>query len=762
MVSPHLVKGEDQYAEQVESERDDLSERLSAFVGKLETEAKRRVMARKPVEDRWIEDLRQYHGKYGPEVMEKMKKQEASRSFLNLTRPKTNAMMARLWDLLFPTDDRNWGIRPTPVPEMADRSEEVLRLADDAGETIADLQAKAREAEAIGDMETAQALMAQMQEAEEVKSEAEAAADELHEMLAEATRRSDLMQEHIDDQLKGCSYQAEARDAIEDACKVGIGVLKGPVLAHKAKQRWERAEDGTYVLNASPGNDAAPSAYRVDFWGFFPDPDVRRVADGEGVYERHLMNRKKMRDLAKRPDIDKDAVRDLIKTGPTEGSVPAYIVDLNDLDEQSDVSTKDMFQVWEYTGPVDHEEMDLLALAFERDVDPGESDPLVEMHAKIWFCEGRILSFAVHPLDSNETVYSVYNLEEAENSPFGYGIPYLMRDPQSILNAAQRMMNDNAGLASGSQLVVNKQVVTPQDGNWTLTPRKIWIRNNAEAPANQPPFETYDIPMHQAEIANMMELSRRAIDDVTAMPQIAQGEQGTGVTKTAQGMALLMNSANVVFRRVVKNFDDNVTVPMIRRFYHWNMQFSRNEAIKGDYEVDARGSSVLLVREMQANNLMMIAQIFGDHPIWGTYLKRPDLFRQIIRAHMIPADEITKSDREIKEEEAKTAPPDPTIQIQIEELNLRKEEMDLKAQMHEREWAARLEIARLEHDRDLQKEAERLNTRHRELDGREAAVEASRSDRTRAAEVAAASKERALAAEIAEKHRTGVSSGGSV
>ena len=41
--------------------------------------------------------------------------------------------------------------------------------------------------------------------------------------------------------------------------------------------------------------------------------------------------------------------------------------------------------------------------------------------------------------------------------------------------------------------------------------------------------------------------------------------------RTAMGMAMLMNAVNVVFRRVVKNFDDDMTMPNISRLYDWNM-----------------------------------------------------------------------------------------------------------------------------------------------------------------------------------------------
>ncbi len=766
----------DEIQRQSEKER---VERLSMFVGGLETEAKRRVDRRAMVEQRWIEDLRQYHGLYSKDLLEKLKRSKGSTVFLNLTRPKTNAMMARLWDLLFPTDDRNWGIQPTPVPDMYENAEEAAKLADEAEATFSAHERELRDAEAKGDEgeEDAQRLAAEMEEIEDVRNKAQEAADQLHEVLNEAKRRCNLMQEEIEDQLVTCSYQAAARDAIEDACKIGTGILKGPVIGSRAKRKWAAVETDDGVFELQTLDDRMPAIQRVSPWGFFPDPDARTPEESEGFFERHLMNNQQMRKLAKRRDIDSNVVRELLREGPRESGYPAFMIDLHDLTNQQTSAAKDVFHVWEYTGPIDSDDLmnllqDIGKEDMRDDIAEDADDPLIEMHVKIWFSQGQVLSVAMHPLDSCEPIYSVFNIERDETSMFGFGIPYLMRDDQSVLNGAQRMMMDNAGLSVGPQIVVNKKVVTPEDGSYNLAPRKIWIRNEGDADPRTPAFETYDVPMHQQELQNLIGMSRQAIDEVTSMPQIAQGEQGTGVTKTAQGMALLMNSANVVFRRVIKNFDDDITIPIIRRLYDWNMQFSKKSEIKGDFDVDARGSSVLLVREMQANNLMLIAERFSDHPIYGTRLKHNELFKQVLRAHQIPADEILLSEREAEKKEAEALEKqqnDPAIQVAQEanelkkqEIAIKERELDSKVQMHNAEWSARRDIAEMQFDGQMGRHVEDLNARERERDDKASDRARAEAIRAEASDRKIQSDERKLATEVAMAQRTGQSAGGSV
>ena len=77
--------------------------------------------ARQEIENKWVQDLRQYKGIYAPEVLAKMNKYRA-KAFIRLTRAKVKTVDSRLADLLFPANgDKNWSIEPTPIPEFSDK-----------------------------------------------------------------------------------------------------------------------------------------------------------------------------------------------------------------------------------------------------------------------------------------------------------------------------------------------------------------------------------------------------------------------------------------------------------------------------------------------------------------------------------------------------------------------------------------------------------------------------------------------------------------
>lgn len=631
--------------------------RLREIVGRLQQEADRRVGARRDVEKRWIDDLMQYHGRYDQSEEKAWTDEGLSRVFIAMTRPKTEAMEARLMDLLFPTDDKNWGIEPTPVPEL-------LEAADGAAKQIAALRAQAMEGQNADPM-AAQQTQAALGEAEALKARIDAAMDE-------ARRRAKGMALEIEDQLVEGLYPAVNRDVIRDACKLGTGVLKGPVTGIRPRRGWKVDPDsGKFVLDMSGAQ--RPSPIHVDLWSFFPDMDVATIEESEGVFERHLMNKKALRRLARIQGggFDRDAIRRVMESGAQRGGSPDYLQHLRAITGARTALAGDLFHVWEYNGPIEAEEMRDLALALvaaTMDEDAREMyeataadmldvDPLEEVHACIWFCQGEVLKFALYPLDSGEPIYSVFNLFKDEASVFGYGIPHAIRHPQAMLNSAVRMLMDGAKLSTGEQILVDKARVEPENGDWRMEPRKVWLWDSDQGAAGieVPPFQTFRVGSDVNQIVGIIELAERFIDALAGLPQIAQGEQGMTTTQTAGGMAILMNSANVVFRRIVKNYDDDITVPTIRRWYDWNMQFSPKEDIKGDFEIDARGSSVLLIREMQAQNLGMLLQAFGHDPEIGPMLRKRDLFERYLQANMIPASSAMKSESEHNEVEARIA-----------------------------------------------------------------------------------------------------------
>ncbi|MEE4109099.1 MAG: hypothetical protein V2I24_07120 [Halieaceae bacterium] len=642
-------------AEELEQQ---LIENLHMFASRLTRLAQEQVAAKQEIEQRWLEDLRQYHGKYAPGDLARMQAAGGSQVFVNITRNKTQAFAARLQDMLFPTDDRSWAIHPTPVPEMR----------------------------GSGDIDPATG--------QAVDREAEAA------IAAEA------MQEQIDDQLTECRYQSIARDVIDDAAVLGTGIIKGPVIVGRTEKSWYTRPDGISVLEIA--ESLTPASERVSPWDFFPDMDATTVDDAEFIFQRHRMTKRRLREFARLPGVLVDEIRSVMRVG--EGADRIGQDHLSDIREITGVATLQNdrgYEIWEYHGPISKSDLCSCLQAAGTPMPEEELDELDdEVSAVVFFARNRVLKVSLNPLETDDRPYSVFNAEKDPSCIFGFGIPRLMQQAQKVMNAAWRMMMDNAGMSVADQLVINRELIEPADGSWNITPKKLWYLID-KTRSVQEAFGTFNTPSHQVELANIFSLARQLADEETNLPLIAQGEQTANMTQTANGMAMLMNSANIVLRRAVKNWDDDITRPMIGRFYDWNMQYSNRPEIKGDFSIEARGSGALLVREKQQQNLMLYANLSASNPEIALRRDWAGLDREIAKSLEVPYEQITLEDAEIdqlrEQQAAAVEQVDPGAEARMAEINARVQmkQADREDAREKRQYEAEIQVARLQMEREI-------------------------------------------------------------
>ena len=154
------------------------------------------VAARQEIENKWVEDLRQYKGIYSPAVLARINKFRA-KAFIRLTRAKVRTIDSRLTDLLFPANgDKNWSIEPTPIPEFSDKKMAAI------------LQLWKEESGQDATRETLELLMNE-----------------------EAKKQARKMSKVIEDQLAELKYREIMRNVIHSGNVYGTGVLKGPLVA---------------------------------------------------------------------------------------------------------------------------------------------------------------------------------------------------------------------------------------------------------------------------------------------------------------------------------------------------------------------------------------------------------------------------------------------------------------------------------------------------------------------------------------------------
>ena len=663
------------------------------------------------LEEKWWENTLQYHGQYDEETDKKLRKTAgASRLFVNMTRPKTRVLRARLIDILFPTDEANWDIEPTPVPRI-DRAIARQKYVDD--------------------------LPLQKQETNKAQQD-----------LTVAKERSTNMRKLMRDQLIDSKYGEVGRRAITQACRLGAGVIKGPFAVTRPRRKWMSSEGKGWSVQKL--DDDRPMYQFVNLWDFYPDMDASTIEDCEYCFQLHRMSMSELRKMGQTGMFDQDTVRFLITQTadyrPTDaGHFNENLRWVRQLENELDETGMNRYNVFEYHGQLEYEEFGMLCdefenkKLFEQFAKGRDNDSLFSIGGVIWFCADQVLRFGINPLESGELPYSVFRLDPTENTLIGSaGVPQMLKDPQSSLNAAWRIAIEAAGLEGVPMFQMDKTRITPENGVWEIGPRKIWLaKGGFGAVEGGPPIVPVGINGSLEQIMALATQSRQFMDDEANLPLIAQGDQGTGARQTAHGMTLLANAVNVLFRDAARGFDAEVTIPNMKRLYEWNMTFASDDEVKGDMEIKALGSSVLLVNEIVSQNLLMVMNLAASHPEAFEALRDRDLLKLWFRTMRLDRYNLIMTDEEweqLQEEKANQPPPtDPVIDAK---LQIAKMQIDAQQAIK----AMEMELAKIQ-----------LAAKY-ELSG--AQVEAA----MKKAELQMQGKERLFTAEVAvkEKHGEGV------
>ena len=645
------------------------------------------------IETRWLEDLRQYHGRYDPHVEKDLNDAESCALFLNITKPKTHAFNARVMDMVLPTDDKNWGLEPTPVPEMVGKV------------------AKGAIPEAVAG--TTNPETGELDPTVTPENNVVLQSDILKAVDEEAKSRCEDMEEEIDDQLAEAKINAIQRKAIEQMGKLGSGIVMGPVITDEWRVTWKPqpqvdAETGEptgrndYVRTLVKNTDMRPSVQWVDCWNFYPDMSAENPEDWEFVFVQYLVNRATLKKFAKRFNFLDDAVERALTQAPFNVHMLRWMTELRQLSETQNIIDQ-RYRLLRYYGELTEEDLKAVGLDAK---ELGITDTVMGI---VWLCGGEVLKVDINPLDSGSMPFNVCYCDKDEASPFGIGIPRLMRGEQESVNAAWRMKHDNAGLSVCPQTVMRANAVSPADGDYHMKPKKIWYATD-DVVRVQDVFHQFSIDSHQEELDNILQLAIRFADDVTQLPLLMQGDQAPHITQTAQGMSLLYNASTVVLRRTVKFFDDYMTVPLISKFYEWNMQFNPRDDIKGDFRAIARGASTLLDKEQQGQALDA-AMAIAMQPTWQPYTDMKKLYQQAMRAKRIP--DILLSDEEIKKNldaqqaaaqaaaqaGASAGPAGPDPQLEQAKLALKQEEINVRREATQSN--ERIAIAKMASDQKI-------------------------------------------------------------
>jgi hypothetical protein len=651
------------------------------------------------IEEIWLEDDDQYNGydevnrpqrgfgvQKGSAPVNDQRGSQRSTVFLNITKPKTDAVGARAKEMMLPHDDSPFEITPTPIPELTDS-------VDDQGS------------------------------ADQMVTMADGGTAPLRDVAIAALEKARIAAEkantQIDDWFVEGRVYSELRKAIDNSVRIGSGVMKWPFPYAKKQKKWA-VNGGAATLTEN--TKILPGGKSIKPEDFYPDASCGdNIHDGAFCFERDYMTARRVRELAEIPGYDKQSLADVLRAGPMNRRVRGmrFMIDREGETRQFDSET---FEVFYYYGDIPP--ADLLQGGFvingltDHQSDPNLSDPeneqakqdkieqalqLASVSIVATLINDKIVRVSMNPLETGEFPFDVLPYDPVDGQPWGRGLPRKIAVAQRMLNASVRALMENAGMSGGPQLIVAKNIVTPWNGVYEVTGRKGWYFDPTDTVKDvREAFASVMIDSAQQQLQAIIEFALKMADELANMPMLMQGVLGNA-PDTFGGMKMLENNATSPLKSFAKSFDDKVISPGLNRWNSWLMADPNvDKAAKGDHQITARASTALVQREdaglflMQSYPLLSKPELEIDPKKW---------YSELCRSHKFDPTSIQYDPdkaKELAKQRAQTPPPkEPVVQAAEIRAVAAKEEAANKKLITEETLAHDAEQADLDRQNDM-------------------------------------------------------------
>jgi hypothetical protein len=581
-------------------------------------------IAKKPIEDRMLANMRQRKGEYEASKLSEIRKAGGSDVFMLLTEVKCRGAESWLRDVLMENGTPPWDLTPTPIPDLPPGVAD--RLVEMVGQ---------RALESL--QETGRAPTP-----EQIEEMREIAQQEIRlRLLQEAQNRADKMKYRIGDQFAQGGWARAVNEFITDFVTHPAAILKGPVVRRQRRLRWVSQPGGQF--GAEVEEVLAPEFDRVDPFRFYPQPGIGDVQEGY-CFEVHKLSRADLADLIGVPGYDEDAIRAILMMDTDQSWFDVE----DDPGKESlenkfntHFSTEVEFWAMEFWGKVSGRMLREWGLSEEEVPDEAR-----EYDANVWIVANYAIKVVLNYDPLGEKPYSVSSMVKVPGAMWGKGLPEVIEDIQAICNAAARALVNNMGISSGPQVEVNIDRLPPEEEITKMYPWKIWQVLNDPAGSSAPALRFNQPDSRATELMAVYDKFSRLADDHSGIPGYVYGDldvQGAG--RTSSGLSMLMGAAGKAIRQIVGYIDADVIHPVVRRQFIYNMRFDPDPTIKGDAEVVPKGAATLAVRETVNMRRLEFLQMTAnpvDSQIIGVG-GRAALLREVAKGLSMDIDEIVPS-----------------------------------------------------------------------------------------------------------------------
>ena len=524
--------------------------------------------------ERLLIALRAFNGQYDTTKLQEIRKFGGSEVYARIIAQKCRAASSLLRDIYL-GEDRPWAVRPPAEPDiLPEIIQNIDKLMDMERQQVT--QTKGSPPDPNDEWQRRQALM-------------ESAEDAAKKKAADQARESE---DRLEDILRSGGFYEALAQFIVDIPIFPFAVLKGPTVKIVPQVEWPQG-GGQPTVNQKP----ILTWSRVSPFDIWWTPGVSDIVNAN-VIEKSRLTRAEINDMLDLPGYNQDEVRAVLDEYGRGGLWDNW--DTTDAEravlesrENPAWNRSAMISMMEFNGNIQGRMLQDYGLAVP--------DELRDYHCQVWCIGSHVVKAQLSPSPRQRHPYFITSFEKVPGTPVGNGLTDMLSDIQEVANANLRALVNNLSIASGPQVVVNDDRLTPEETGEDLYPWKRWhVRNDPSSPSG-PGAQPISFFMPADNSQNLMTVYQAFIgiaDDVSAIPKYVGGQAGAGgAGRTASGLAMLMGNASKILQTVSANIDRDVIEQALTQLSDLILLTDTTGILTGEERISVQGVAVAVQRE---------------------------------------------------------------------------------------------------------------------------------------------------------------------
>ena len=520
----------------------------------------------------------QYHGILSP-TEQKIIDDIGVDAHVNLSAMKAGVVQSYLAESLIQAGQLPWTIQPTPVPDLSDSGE--LMVAQSVQQSV--------EQGFRGDLRSL---------VYSLKSEA------ARKELEHAQDIADNMMKLITDQCAEGGWNRAMFGFINNFCVYPYAVLAGPIPTRRVRMQWSGE-------TLRPKYETFYEFKSISPWDFWWSPDSPDTQRGTGIFIRQRWTRQQLLDAAKMTSYIGENIIEVLDDANRNDFRYHWIsnnpeqTDSQVLSWRDNDTTIDILIHWGYFSGRELTKYGIPGL---------EDDEFY--NAMVTMCGRHIIQVLVekNPTLNKRPVFTASFYTTQDRIP-GESIPQRLRDVERCYETCLRYLISNAYYGSAPITEADYSRVSKfmsDEDIGRIIPGSMYF-SEPELGNATPAFKYYSLPNNMAAFQNALVYFMDLADRVTNIPAALHGTaQGSGANRTFRGAAMLQSNAVKAIQSAVFNIDEFVYKPLGELLYNYNMIYSKDQTVKGDCKIMARGVTALLQKETDRQNSYEILQMVAS------------------------------------------------------------------------------------------------------------------------------------------------------